>query len=380
MGRHGRKIHVVQVIGTMHIGGAEHAVVALCRGLDRSRFDVTLCCTRERGVLAEKVASEGVDVRLAAPTDNRLRHATPYFLHRMLAELKPDVVHTHGTPSLLHAGPLAALGLLAPWVHTFHYGNYPLPNRRYMTGERIFSHYASRLVAVSDAQRQALMRYHRIAPARIETIVNGVAANPFLDDPSVRAARRAELGFGDDDVVVGCVAVLSAQKGISVLLQAARTVVDRNPRVRFLIAGGGPLERQLRAEAAALGLGSRAVFTGWRQDNLELLTALDVFTMSSLWEAMPLALLEAMAARRPIVVTDVGDNRLVVAGGECGVVVPPSDAAALAAGIERLVRDPAAAAAMAARAQDRFERQFTTAHMLANYETCFEAIATGSTL
>ena len=120
-----------------------------------------------------------------------------------------------------------------------------------------------------------------------------------------------------------------------------------------------------------------SIFTGWRQDNLELLTALDVFVMPSLWEAMPLALLEAMAARRAIVVTDVGDNRRVVDDGRCGVVVPAGDAAALAAAIDRLLADPLAAAAMAARAQERFGAAFTTARMVHEYEALYAQAVDG---
>ena len=348
------RIHVVQVIGTMHIGGAENAVVHIAQGLDRSRFDVTLCCTRERGVLAEQLAGSGVDVRLAAPPTHRQRYFTPYYLARELKRLGADVVHTHGTPSLLHVGPLAMLGRAPAWVHTYHFGNYPLPSRRMMAGERFFSRFATALVAVADVQRTSIEQHHKLTGVR--TIVNGVTANTFVDRPEVRARTRAELGIGADEILVGGIAVLSRQKGITYLLQAVPELLRRQPRVRVLVAGGGPLLAPLREEAQALGVADRVIFTGWRQDNLELLTALDVFVMPSLWEAMPLALLEAMAARRAIVVTDVGDNRRVVDDGRCGVVVPAGDPAALAAAIDRLLGDPLAAAAMAARAEARFRR------------------------
>jgi glycosyltransferase involved in cell wall biosynthesis len=372
------RIHVVQVIGTMHIGGAENAVVHIAQGLDRARFDVTLVCTRERGVLAEQLAAAGVDVRLAAPPSRRQRYFTPYYLSRELTRLGADVVHTHGTPSLLHVGPLAMLRQAPPWVHTYHFGNYPLPSRRMMAGERFFSRFATELVAVAEVQRASIIQHHRLD--RIGTIINGVEANPFLADPERRARKRAELGVAPDDVLVGGIAVLTRQKGITHLLQAAPQLLKAHPRVRILVAGGGPLLEPLREEARALGIGDRVIFTGWRQDNLELLTTIDVFVMASLWEAMPLALLEAMAARRAIVVTDVGDNRRVVDEGRCGVVVPPGDPAALAGAIDRLLVDPEAAAAMAARAQARFSSTFTVARMVQEYEALYtKAVAGGRT-
>lgn len=367
------RLHVVQVIGTMHIGGAEKAVVHIAQGLDRSRFDVTVCCTRERGVVAEQLAASGVDVRLSAPPSRRQRYFTPYYLQRELRTLGADIVHTHGTPSLLHVGPLAALRVAPPWVHTYHFGNYPLPSRRMMAGERLFSRFASQLVAVSDVQRTSIVQHHGID--RIDTIVNGVTPNPFLDDGRTRAARRTELGFSDDDVVIGGIAVLSRQKGVTYLLQAAAPILAAHPRARFLVAGGGPLLDALKDEAAALGLGNRVVFTGWRQDNLELLTAIDLFVMASLWEAMPLALLEAMAARRPIVVTDVGDNRRVVDDGGCGVIVPPGNPAALAAAVTGLLDRPEEAEALAARGLARFQTHYTTHRMVREYEAIYTRLA-----
>lgn len=365
----GRRLRVMQVIGTMHIGGAENVVVELASGLDRSRFDVALCCTRELGVLAERLRSESVEVTLAAPPDRRLRHFTPLFLARALARFKPDVVHTHGTPSLLHAGPLAMVGSLPKWIHTFHFGNYAAARGRQMKAERLFCRAASQLVAVSETQRQQIIEFHGVKPDRIMTIVNGV--RQVSVDERERARRRAVLGFGPDEIVVGCVAVLTEQKGITYLLQAARRFLQRDPRLRLLIVGGGPLEAALKAEATSLGIAPRTVFTGWRPDGAQWLQALDVFVMSSLWEALPMALLEAMSAQRPVIVTDVGDNRTIVENGRSGMVVAPRDPDAIAAAVETLVTDRARAARIADDAGRRFSDRFRTAHMVGAYQDLY---------
>jgi glycosyltransferase involved in cell wall biosynthesis len=173
--------------------------------------------------------------------------------------------------------------------------------------------------------------------------------------------------------VVGCVAVLSVQKGLTYLLQAAREIIATFPTVRFLIVGGGTIETALRAEAAALGLGSRVVFTGWRQDYLEILQALDIFVMSSLWEAMPMALLEAMAARRAIIVTDVGDNRQIIDDGRCGILVAARDAGAIARAIRNLVEHPRSSSELSERAYRRFKDHYTVSHMVSQYERLYAA-------
>jgi glycosyltransferase involved in cell wall biosynthesis len=158
-------------------------------------------------------------------------------------------------------------------------------------------------------------------------------------------------------------------------LQAAAKIAGRAPHVKFLIVGGGPAEKALKSEAETLGIGSRVLFTGWRPDGRRLLPALDIFVMSSLWEAMPMALLEAMAARRAIVVTDVSDNRSVVENGACAVLVPPGDAGAIADALQTLVNDREMAVAMGERAYRRFAEGFTTGRMVSEYEALYERLS-----
>jgi glycosyltransferase involved in cell wall biosynthesis len=363
-----RRIRLLEVIGSLHIGGAENVVVNLARGLDRSRFELAVLCTRQRGVLAERLAAEGFDVRLVAPQHRRWRHFTPWLLWREIRRYRADVVHTHGTPALLHTGPLAALRLLPTWVHTFHFGNYSAGLTRDMQRERRFCRFASQLITVADTQRETLLHAYGLPPARVRTIVNGVEHNQFLDAPAVRAQKRAELGLGPDEIAVGSIAVLSEQKGITYLLRAAEQFLAGDPRLRLVIVGGGPLEAGLRAEAGRLSHGGRILFTGWRQDSREMMTALDVFVMSSLWEAMPMVLLEAMAARRAIVATDVGENRIILDDGRCGLLVPPRDPASLAQAIQSLTARPDMAAAVALRAAERHEQVYTVSRMVREHE------------
>jgi glycosyltransferase involved in cell wall biosynthesis len=369
------RIRVLQVIGALDFGGAENVVAALATHVDRSRFDVKIACTRGLGRLVDGLRRDGIDVVLAAPPHRRYRHFTPVWLQRVISRFRPHVIHTHTLTALAIAGPLGYLRLMPPWVHTFHYGKYPYPNPGDMRTERIFSKAVTQLVAVADPQRQAIVEHHGIAPSRIITILNGVPANPFVDTPGARERKRAELGFRPEDAVIGTVAVLSEQKGITYLLQAARQVIARWPAAKFLVVGGGPLESSLKQEAAALGLEAVVTFAGWRQDVPEILPALDVWVMSSLWEAMPLALLEAMAARRPMVVTDVGDNAAFVDRGACAMVVPPRDASGLASAILALISDSEQATHLSNRAFARYVSNFGVKTMADSYETLYSKLS-----
>ena len=192
---------------------------------------------------------------------------------------------------------------------------------------------------------------------------------------ALRERKRAELGLAPDTFVIGAVAVLTEQKGITYLLQAARTIVDKTPNVRVVVVGGGQLEQHLRREADARGLGGHVLFTGWRSDVSELMLAFDIFAMPSLWEAMPLVLLEALAAAQPIVLTTVGDNRRIVDDGAAGMLVPPRDPAALAAAVLDLIERPEARRALGARARRRFEQSFRTDRMVSSYQRLYNGEA-----
>jgi glycosyltransferase involved in cell wall biosynthesis len=369
------RLRVLQVIGALYFGGAERVAANIAIGIDGDRFDMAVCCTRGLGPLAERVTAAGVPVAVAGPQTRLHRYLTPWHVRKAIRRFRPHVVHTHGLPGLAEIGPLACLRQVPRWVHTFHFGNYPYQNTRHMAMERLFGRAADRLIAVSENQRASLAKHHGFALDSILTIPNGIVDVGCRETANSLAAKRAELGLPSDAFVIGSVAVLSEQKGISFLLKAATRIRSRMPAARFVIVGGGPLERQLRAECAELGLDDVVLFTGWRADVPELLPLFDVWVMSSLWEAMPLALVEAMSARRAIVATDVGDNRLMLGGGEAGRVIPPGDGDALAAAVLDLATQPEERAALAALARRRFEQHYTVTHMVQRYEQLYGATA-----
>jgi glycosyltransferase involved in cell wall biosynthesis len=366
----------MQVTAALYVGGAEKVVVNLATGLDRSRFESSVCCTQGLGPLAQPLTEAGIPVTLAGPAPKPHGYLAPWRLRQIVARVKPDVVHTHGLAALLQAGLLRLAGQLPAWFHTFHFGNYPHLRPRYMFAERIMSRLPDKLIAVSESQRESIIRYLGVRPERIIVLRNGVQDMR----PSVAGSRdqtRKEFGFGPDDIVVGTVAVLSEQKGVTFLLDAAAKLAETNPRLRFLIVGGGPQENAMRQRAVALGLGHNAVITGWRADVAELLGAFDIYVMASLWEAMPLALLEAMAAAKPIVVTNVADNGRIVEDGRSGLLIAPGRSEEIFAAVSRIANDDGLARALAAGARRRFEEQFTVSRMVATHEQLYGTVKTG---
>ncbi|HHJ13728.1 MAG TPA: glycosyltransferase [Gammaproteobacteria bacterium] len=363
-------LKVLQVIHGLHLGGAENVVANIARRADRGRFSVEICCLKEKGILGEQLEAEGIPVHVPAVAGGRLGKLRA--LRHLVRASRPDILHSHGTAALLNIGPASLPGLPAPLLHTYHFGNYPHIRRSYLWGERIFSRRARRCIAVSESQRAAVLKYLHLRPERVDVVLNGVPDNPWRGDAAVRRAIRSEFGVSEEEILVGCVAVLSRQKGIQYLLHSAATLARQEPRLRFLIAGGGPLEEDLRRQAAEVGLKDQIHFAGWRTDALRLLAGLDVFVLPSLWEGLPMVLLEAMATGLPVVVTDVADNARIIEDGISGRVVPPAQAAAITAALLDLVADRPRARAMGEAARRAWAEHYSDRAMVAGYEALYE--------
>ena len=239
--------------------------------------------------------------------------------------------------------------------------------------DRVTDHY----VAVSEDLRDEGVRRGIYRPERVTVIPNGLEITSPPSDTEGRALRR-ELGLAEGCPVIGTVTRLEPQKAIDVFLHAAARVKVRAPEVAVLIAGDGPQRAELEALARHLGLGSAVRFLGWRSDALRVLAALDLFCMSSRWEGCPMVLLEAMAAQRPVVATDIGGVREIVVQGETGLLVPAGDAAAFAEASLRLLASPAERQRMGEAGRLRMQSRFSLEKMVTAYASLYRGLAAAS--
>jgi len=359
----GESLRVLQVISNMGFGGAERVIQQLVRSLHGHGFLVDVCCSRETGEMSQELADEGYRVESFADVG-------PYEVTTRLAQLvrerQYEIVHTHDASTLFDAAGARLRGTRARLVHTYHFGNYPYVKRRYLYGERMVHWLAHGLVAVSEAQRSQITRHLWVPPRRIGTIYNGISVESFRPSGNPRAFRE-ELGISDEQTMVISVAVMTEQKGIPVLLDAAQRIRCANLPITFVLVGGGSLWEAMRERARALGLEPTVRFTGPRTDIARVLAGADLVVSSSLWEGFAIVLLEAMAAGKAIVATAVGDNSRAVADGETGLLVPPGDAEALAGGIIELASDRERRSRMGSAALARVEAEFATQRMAAAY-------------
>lgn len=364
-----RRPRVLFVNSTLHIGGAEKVLANLATHLDRERFDVLACYLKQNGVVGEQMQASGVEL-LPIPglrTDGKPDYFTSLKLLKLIRERQIDVIHTHDTHSFIDGAVCKLLRPRLKYVHTFHWGNYPVLPPGEERIERALWRVADKLVCVGHEQASAVRKLYGIPESRIRVIWNGTEPAP----PEVSPELEGMLP--DDGTPVICsVSTLIPQKGLEDLLRGLALVRDQGHRFLLLVAGEGVLRGSLTQLAQELHLQDRVRFLGWVQDaSRRVLPAGDIFVQSSHWEAMSVVILEAMAAGKAIVATTVGENSRVIVNDVSGILVPPRNPVALAAGLTRVLGDPALRQRLGDSAQLRFREALTTRQMIQNHEDLY---------
>jgi starch synthase (maltosyl-transferring) len=358
------------------LGGAENAMFMLLESLDREAWDPTLLLDDAPGVepLEERAAALGVPVERVAPLPLGLAGARRLpGLARFLARRRPQVFHAHMSSPVACKYALAAavLARVPAVLGTVQVGEYDPPDRLAYWQLWALARGVGAYLAVSRAIAAELVGPLGWPAGKVQVSYNAVEPSRFAVEAP--AGRRAELGGDDGAPLVLVPARLDAQKGHGTLLRAAVDV----PAAVFVLAGEGPERAALEALAADLGVGDRVRFLGRRDDIPELLAACDVFALPSLYEGSSLAVLEAMAARRPIVSSAIPGTDELIEDGRTGLLVPPGDAGGLAAALRRLLGDPELAARLANAARERVELDLTRTAMTTRVEGVYRRLLGG---
>ncbi len=360
-------IRVLWLVKGLGPGGAERLLVNQAAAADRDRFRYEAAyLVPEKDHLVPELEALGVQCALLA---TRPPGRWVLELRRRLRRDPVDVIHVH-SPALAAATRVMvrSLGRKRPAVMYTEHNRWP----RYHPMTRWVNRLTYRLdddhVAVSDDVRETVDARCRDS---VDVLVHGIDIDGVRAHRTERSDVRAELGIGDDEVVIGIVANLRAQKGYDLLLRAARRVVDEAPRCRFVAVGQGPLADQVATWHREQGLGDRFLLLGYRADALRVMSGFDVFTLASTHEGLPVALMEAFALGLPVVATAVGGIPQAVTDGVEGVLVPPGDEEALAAALVHVASDTGRRATMGAAAAERagaFSAARATQELESRYE------------
>jgi glycosyltransferase involved in cell wall biosynthesis len=361
--------HVAHMIGSLHTGGAERALINVLLAADRKDFRYTVICLGYRGELAPVLEAAGIPVHVMRIRHRHLLVSIPR-LARWLRRENVVVVHAH----MYWAGLWGRLaGRLAgvPVLMTTEHGPDLWKGPQHIAFDRLLTRWTARHIAVAQDGLELRLRRERVRPDRIVLIPNGVAIPAVCRDPNRSRLARQEFGLAPDTPVIGSVGRLVPEKGYVHMLEALKLARVELPGLRWLAIGDGPLRQELAARTTEMGLDDAVIWAGLRTDIDLLLEAMDLWVMSSVSEGLPVALLEAMAAACPIVATQVGGIPEAVSDGREAMLVPSLDPAALAGAIVELLRNPARARELGHAARARAEAQYSIGSVVRKVEDIY---------
>jgi len=371
-------IRLLKFLAYLAIGGTERQVLNLKSGLDPARFSVHVGCF---GQFTDELAVElGRGTPLQIYRIKKLYGVRAmkeaWRLARYLRRQRMDIVHAYNFYANVFAVPAARAARVPVVLASIRdTGEYWTPKQRRVN--KLVCRLADRVVVNAEAIKAALIA-EGYAADHVHVIPNGILC-PALRPPAAGRAVRQRLNVPPDVPLVGVVARIARLKGLEYFVEAARAALERFPEARFLLVGDTRVDaayrEELKAQCRRLGVQDRVIFTGFRSDVHDILSALTVSVLPSIsGEGLSNSVLESMAAAVPVVATRVGGNPEVVVDGETGFLVPPKDPLALAQAIGRILAAPGLGGALGQAGRRRVLEQFSNARMIERTQRLYEAL------
>ena len=367
---------ILNIISDTNIGGAGRVILNYLSCADREQFE-TLVAVPRGSLLKEPLEQAGAQVlEVDGIADRSYDRKDVGTLKELIRQVKPDLVHTHGSLS----GRIAAKRCHVPVVYSRH-SAFPVPAKlRYPPGrwvnKLVNEHYADRIIAVSPATAENLTD-GGISPQKITIVMNGVTPLTPISQAE-KEKLRASLGLKENTFTLGILARIEDYKGHSDIAFAAKLLKEQGRDFRILVAGTGAYEEELQRRVKELGVEDVMPLLGFRSDVAALLSILDVQLNASYGtEATSIALLEGMSLGLPSIVSDYGGNPWLVKDGDNGLVFPARDSQALAGCIARLMDQPETCAHMGQRAKEVFQARFTGEVFARNVEQVYLDVLKG---
>ncbi|MCK4513249.1 glycosyltransferase, partial [bacterium] len=375
---------VLHLITRLIVGGAQENTIASVERVDPARYDSQLWTgpqTGAEGSLMADARSRGIVVRVLP---NMVREISPVRDLLMLAQLtrllrreRFDIVHTHCSKAGILGRVAAKLAGVPHVAHThhgwsFHDRMHPLLRWSFITAEKVLGPWTHPMVSVSDKTTEVGLEAGIGGPSDYRLIRSGIPLRRFHPDDGRGRAARKRLGIPDGHFVVGSVGRLSPQKNPMDFLKLATAIVDGHRNVTFVYVGDGPMRASVEEAAEAAGLGKALRILGVRDDVHDLLRAMDVFVLTSLWEGLPRVVLQALATGVPVLAYDTAGIAEAVVEGKNGHLVPRGAVGEMAALLTVLVEDPLRRAAMSRAASEEFDRSFSEEQMILDLENLYD--------
>jgi len=364
-----RKINVLQLVEGLSWGGAEGKLLELINHMDPNRFNTILCSLGLGDNIKEKVEESGVNF-LTLPRKTRLDFNSLFKLVKLIKNKRIDIVMT----TLFYADVIGAVaGKLAGVKAIFSWETVSAPEwliKRRLWPYRFTIRYCDRIISVSQATAKFLVEKRGVPENKVVVIPYGVNDKEYVMG-SGKAVRKS-LGLNVDDFIIGTVGRLHPQKGHKYLFEAAKILVQQYPQVRFLLVGDGEIKQELEDLVKNMNLQSNVLFLGYCTNVKDLLKAFDIFTLPSLYEGLPNAVLEAMAVGKPVVASAVDGILEAVVNGVTGLLVSPGNPEELKDAFIKLINNRELAKQMGENGRKRVENVFLLDKQVEAFQNLYE--------
>ena len=372
-----RKINLLYVITKLELGGAQKHLLNLINHLDKQKYNLFLI-TAQEGLLINDALSitelRLIKLRFLERSINPLRDFLAlYLIYSFIKKNKIDIVHTHSSKAGIlgrWAAGLARVKIILHTVHGWSFNEYqnPILRKIIICLERLTAIITDRLIVVSYHDWQKGLDSYIGNKEKYKLIRYGIDFREFgKKDKSL----REELGIDEHDLLIGMVSCFKPQKSPQDFIRLSFLVNKTLPKVKFLLVGDGFLRKKIQGLISKFNLEQQVILTGWRQDIPRILKALDIFVLTSLWEGLPISVLEAMAASLPVIATNTGGIAEVVSGGKTGFLVPPGDVNRMTEKLNNLLADENLRKQLGENAKTSLGSEFSVENMVKNTENLY---------
>lgn len=358
------------------MSGVQRAMFDILRHLDQDKFEILVICQKE-GELTEQLKKEGIKYRCLPWLRREINPFCDVLalikLANILKKENIHILHTHSSKTGFLGRAAASIVKLQIKIHTvqgfaFHEFSNKITIKLFSALERFAGLLSDKIIIVNQKDYDFAISKKIISREKMLLLPNGIELNGKLD---TGYSLKKELGYDDKIKIIGSVGRLWKQKAPQYLIRAVPDVIQKHPEARFVLTGDGPLEDELKKLAASLGVENYVHFLGWRQDARKILADYDIFVQTSLWEGLSISILEAMAAQKQIVVSDIKGNNELIKNEVTGLLFPPKDSKALAQKIIFLLDHPEQARKMAENARKEVAEKYDIKNISARIETLY---------
>jgi len=363
---------ILFVIGQLGIGGAERQLVYLASHLDKSRYEVLVCSLSAEAPLCPLLENSGIPT-VILPQVMHPDLTRPFKLYHLIKSFQPDLIHSY----LFVANTWSRIVGSMQNIPVILSERSSEPKKPFFITEinRLLSPLGTCVIANSQAGAHRIIQNKEFDPKKVFVIHNGLPLDNYLSLSNNNKHRLcAELGLSEQSRMIGIIARLSFPKNHKLLFDAFQLIQEQYKDIYLLCIGDGPLRDELNIYARKLGIQDSVIFTGIRNDIPECLSMLDVLVLPSLWEGLPNVILEAMAAKCPVIASDVGGVKEVITDGVTGWLTRPGDKYQLAEKIYFVLTNPSHVEKVKILANNFVMQNFSIDRMVAETEKIYESI------